>query len=298
MIRDARMQTLVAKEKEPITPFISKVRLCCQGRNKRASRGFRGESSRTTQSDASTQPLQDVIFQSAGVHRVCTVLAEPVSGASRRKVGNMGLLGPSQRALGTLELWRLSRIRYWLGSVRHQSNTSVFLVFLTLLATATRQVRALYEQHGVSSLLVIGGSGDYFDVADRVIMMESFAPKDVTHEAAGIARRFATPEAAALHAAAAAAPFGSVAQRVVASMGDAPVDKVRFNPLGLGVDGRLLGLGQGYLERVRLPAPVESSRESPPHRPREERLTHPADTSISNLAATLGLRSRWLLSKP
>jgi predicted ABC-class ATPase len=26
MIRDARMQTLVAKEKEPITPFISKVK--------------------------------------------------------------------------------------------------------------------------------------------------------------------------------------------------------------------------------------------------------------------------------
>jgi hypothetical protein len=65
------MQTLVAKEKEPITPFISKVRLCCQGRNKRASRGFRGESSRTTQSDASTQPLQDHTSRA----QVCTGFA-------------------------------------------------------------------------------------------------------------------------------------------------------------------------------------------------------------------------------
>jgi len=73
---------------------------------------------------------------------------------------------------------------------------------------------------------VIGGSGDYFDVADKVVMMESFAPRDVTDEAIAIGRRFATPEADAMAAAAAAAPFGSVAQRVVACVCDAPVEKV------------------------------------------------------------------------
>lgn len=30
MIRDSRMQKLVAAEKEPITPFISKVKIVCQ----------------------------------------------------------------------------------------------------------------------------------------------------------------------------------------------------------------------------------------------------------------------------
>jgi hypothetical protein len=44
-------------------------------------------------------------------------------------------------------------------------------------------------------------------------------------------------------------------------------------------------------------APVEDSRASPPHRPREDRLTHPADTSRSNIAEALGLLSRWRLSK-
>jgi hypothetical protein len=44
--------------------------------------------------------------------------------------------------------------------------------------------------------------------------------------------------------------------------------------------------------------PVESSRASPPHRPREDELGHPADTSRTNLAAALGLLSRWRLSKP
>ncbi|KAG7393473.1 hypothetical protein PHYBOEH_006061 [Phytophthora boehmeriae] len=49
------------------------------------------------------------------------------------------------------------------------------------------KVRALYEQRGVSSVLVIGGAGDYFSVADHVIMMDSYEPRDVTTEAKKIA---------------------------------------------------------------------------------------------------------------
>ncbi|CAI5742394.1 unnamed protein product [Peronospora destructor] len=49
------------------------------------------------------------------------------------------------------------------------------------------KVRALYTQHGVSSVLVIGGAGDYFSVADHVIMMDSYQPRDVTAEAKKIA---------------------------------------------------------------------------------------------------------------
>jgi hypothetical protein len=37
--------------------------------------------------------------------------------------------------------------------------------------------------------------------------------------------------------------------------------------------------------------------ERPPHRPREDGLTHPADASRSNLAFALALLSRWRLSK-
>jgi hypothetical protein len=43
---------------------------------------------------------------------------------------------------------------------------------------------------------------------------------------------------------------------------------------------------------------MESSRASPPHRPREEGLAHPADTSRPNLAAALGLLSGRRLSSP
>ncbi len=43
------------------------------------------------------------------------------------------------------------------------------------------QVRDLYEQQGVSSVIVMGGSGDYFDVADTVIMLDAYQPHDVTN---------------------------------------------------------------------------------------------------------------------
>ncbi|KAG6949928.1 hypothetical protein JG688_00014420 [Phytophthora aleatoria] len=49
------------------------------------------------------------------------------------------------------------------------------------------KVQALYTQRGVSSVLVIGGAGDYFSVADHVIMMDSYVPRDVTAEAKKIA---------------------------------------------------------------------------------------------------------------
>ncbi len=60
------------------------------------------------------------------------------------------------------------------------------------------RARSLFEDLGVSTILVMGGSGDYFDVADRVIAMEEYVPRDVTGLAREIARRIPTgrkPEA-------------------------------------------------------------------------------------------------------
>jgi predicted ABC-class ATPase len=48
------------------------------------------------------------------------------------------------------------------------------------------RVREMYQRTGVSTVLVIGGSGDYFDVADTVIQMREYRPLDVTAKAARI----------------------------------------------------------------------------------------------------------------
>lgn len=49
------------------------------------------------------------------------------------------------------------------------------------------RVRQLWDERGVSSILVVGGAGDYFDVADWVIHMDEYRPRDVTARAKEIA---------------------------------------------------------------------------------------------------------------
>jgi len=51
------------------------------------------------------------------------------------------------------------------------------------------KVRQLYRDYGVSTILVMGGSGDYFDVADTVLMMDHYQPRCVTEKAKEIALR-------------------------------------------------------------------------------------------------------------
>lgn len=55
------------------------------------------------------------------------------------------------------------------------------------------RVRPLYEELGVSTLLVAGGSGAFFDIADQVIALESYVPREVTERAREIAAESPAP---------------------------------------------------------------------------------------------------------
>lgn len=57
------------------------------------------------------------------------------------------------------------------------------------------RVRPLLTERGVSTVLVAGGSGAFFDVADHVIALDSYLPRDVTAEARALAE--APPPSAA-----------------------------------------------------------------------------------------------------
>jgi predicted ABC-class ATPase len=71
------------------------------------------------------------------------------------------------------------------------------------------KVKLLYADYGVSTILVMGGSGDYFDVADTVISMDNFAAYDVTKKAKEIASIYSTSRAAE-----GGESFGEITQRV------------------------------------------------------------------------------------
>ncbi|NET43723.1 ABC-ATPase domain-containing protein [Okeania sp. SIO2B3] len=54
------------------------------------------------------------------------------------------------------------------------------------------KVRQLYTDYQVSTILVMGGSGDYFEVADKIIAMENFRAREVTEKAKEIAEKYVT----------------------------------------------------------------------------------------------------------
>ena len=81
------------------------------------------------------------------------------------------------------------------------------------------RVRQLWEERGVSSVLVVGGAGDYLDVADGVIRMDAYQPGDVTAQARAVA---------------AAQPLGDAAPR---APGDWPPAAPRV-PLPQSLDAR------------------------------------------------------------
>jgi len=90
-----------------------------------------------------------------------------------------------------------------------------------------RTVRSLYDDCQVSSILVIGGTGDYFDVADNVLVMDSYKCLDATEKAKAIVA--SSKEASALpHTASQSIVFKSVkATRKVNGNAFAPNGKVK-----------------------------------------------------------------------
>ncbi|MFQ5738721.1 MAG: ABC-ATPase domain-containing protein [Acidobacteriota bacterium] len=51
-------------------------------------------------------------------------------------------------------------------------------------------VRELFERHGTSTILVMGGCGDYFEVADQAILMDQYRPLEVSREIRSLLQSF------------------------------------------------------------------------------------------------------------
>ena len=54
----------------------------------------------------------------------------------------------------------------------------------------TDRANELHTEHGVSTILVIGGSGEYLSIADKIYMMEDYQIHDVTEKAQNICRSY------------------------------------------------------------------------------------------------------------
>lgn len=58
------------------------------------------------------------------------------------------------------------------------------------ITTFIDKARQLYREKDISTILVLGGAGDYFDVSDKVIQMIKYLPFDVTDKAREISGSF------------------------------------------------------------------------------------------------------------
>ena len=52
------------------------------------------------------------------------------------------------------------------------------------------RIRELYDDYGISTVIVAGSSGAYFHIADSIIQMDRYVPKDITEYAKKEAERF------------------------------------------------------------------------------------------------------------
>jgi len=57
------------------------------------------------------------------------------------------------------------------------------------ITTFIDRVKQLHTDNGISTILVLGGVGDYFDVSDQVVQMINYQPHDVTSRAHEIAQQ-------------------------------------------------------------------------------------------------------------
>mmetsp|Transcript_3963 Transcript_3963/g.10953 ORF Transcript_3963/g.10953 Transcript_3963/m.10953 type:complete len:229 (-) Transcript_3963:524-1210(-) len=117
------------------------------------------------------------------------------------------------------------------------------------------RVRSLYEDRGVSSVLVIGGSGDYFDVADCVVMMDCYRCRDVTKRAkeiAASANGSSRPSApvALRHDASSRLPFGSIVPRRPAGESFRPNGRAAVRSRSVVSYGDDVELDLGGLEQI------------------------------------------------
>lgn len=52
------------------------------------------------------------------------------------------------------------------------------------------RMRDLYELHGISTVLVAGSSGAYFEVADTILQMDKYVPREITEKAKETAKEY------------------------------------------------------------------------------------------------------------
>ena len=115
------------------------------------------------------------------------------------------------------------------------------------------RMRALYEQSGISTILVAGSSGAFFSQADTIIQMDQYEPKDVTDKV----RKIVPFQERKSDSSAVVCP--DQGRRFPRPGSDFKEQRGRIKHKNLGTDGFLIGHGETDLRLVEQLADKEQS---------------------------------------
>jgi len=113
-----------------------------------------------------------------------------------------------------------------------------------------QKVRPLFEDRGVSTVMVIGGTGDFFEVATTVVQMHQYNAVDVTACCKQVAKEMPNPTAIATRD----RTFGATIPRILRSQGLAANGKVSAKSL------RCISYGETEVELTNVEQLVEISQ--------------------------------------
>ncbi|MDQ8197168.1 ABC-ATPase domain-containing protein [Pelagicoccus enzymogenes] len=123
-----------------------------------------------------------------------------------------------------------------------------------------QRVRSLHRDCGVSTVIVLGGSGDYFEPADHVIALDNYLPQDLTKEAKALCSE-AFQQEALVPSLVATNP--SQSKRFADPVSITPYISSRGRPGRNRVktrDGRALTFGEDEIDLSLIPQIVDSSQ--------------------------------------
>ena len=115
------------------------------------------------------------------------------------------------------------------------------------------RMRALYEQSGISTILVAGSSGAFFSQADTIIQMDQYEPKDVTDKV----RKIVPFQERKSDSSAVVCP--DQGRRFPRPGSDFKEQRGRIKHKNLGTEGFLIGHGETDLRLVEQLADKEQS---------------------------------------
>ncbi len=110
------------------------------------------------------------------------------------------------------------------------------------------RIQELYQQQGVSTILVSGGSSAYFEVADRVILMDQYQPQDVSVQTKALVSAAPEPPLAA----SAAASLARCRQQTVAKRVEGSALRLGLRPKIQAFDCQQLRLGDTRIDLGRV----------------------------------------------